>query len=78
MNMYLFTILFLEAFYRHLSFKKFSTKMIKKNLVMIASAICKTKNAFKKNVHEVIPSKKKTFLILYIYMVDDIRGYFVH
>lgn len=33
---------------------------------------------FKKNVHEVIPSKKKTFLILYIYMVDDIRGYFVH
>lgn len=33
---------------------------------------------FKKNVHEFIPSKKKTFLILYIYMVDDIRGYFVH
>lgn len=45
---------------------------------MIALSICKIKNAFKKNVHEVILNKKKTFLILYIYMVDDIRGYFVH
>lgn len=45
---------------------------------MIALSICKIKNAFKKNVHEVIPSKMKTFLILYIYMVDDIHGYFVH
>lgn len=33
---------------------------------------------FKKNVYEVIFSKKKMFLIFYIYMVDDIYGYFVY
>lgn len=45
---------------------------------MIVLLICKIKNVFKKNVYEVIFSKKKIFLILYIYMVDDICGYFVY